>query len=47
VSTEYSWALGVQWHPEAMISSHPVQRGLFDALTEAASAWAAAGVVGR
>jgi len=44
VSTEYSWVLGVQWHPEAMISSHPVQRGLFDALTHAASAWTAAGV---
>ena len=47
VSTEYSWVLGVQWHPEAMISSHPVQRGLFDALIGAASAWAAAGAARR
>jgi putative glutamine amidotransferase len=43
VSTDYSWVLGVQWHPEAMIFSHPVQRGLFEALIEAASVWAAAG----
>jgi putative glutamine amidotransferase len=47
VSTEHSWLLGVQWHPEAMVSSHPVQRGLFDALIEAASAWATAGVARR
>ncbi|MDQ3661049.1 MAG: gamma-glutamyl-gamma-aminobutyrate hydrolase family protein [Actinomycetota bacterium] len=43
VSTEYSWVLGVQWHPEAMIHSHPVQRRLFEALIQAASAWATAG----
>lgn len=47
VSTDYSWVLGVQWHPETMISSHPLQRGLFDALIEAASAWAAAGAAPR
>jgi putative glutamine amidotransferase len=42
VSTEYSWILGVQWHPEAMVAGHEAQRGIFDALTEAASAWSVA-----
>jgi putative glutamine amidotransferase len=47
VSTDYSWVLGVQWHPEAMIFSHPIQRRLFDTLIEAAAAWAAAGTARR
>ena len=47
VSREYSWVLGVQWHPEAMVAGHPVQRGLFEALIEAASAWAGAGAARR
>jgi putative glutamine amidotransferase len=42
VSTEHSWVLGVQWHPEAMVTSHPEQWGLFDALITAASARAGA-----
>jgi putative glutamine amidotransferase len=44
VSSVNSWVIGVQWHPEAMISSHPIQRRLFERLTEAATVWAAAGV---
>jgi putative glutamine amidotransferase len=32
------WVVGVQWHPEAMQSSDPVQRRLFRALIEASSA---------
>ena len=32
------WVVGVQWHPEAMQSSDPVQRRLFRALIEASRA---------
>lgn len=30
------WVVGVQWHPEMMLPSHPVQAGLFRALVEQA-----------
>lgn len=33
--------LGVQWHPEDLTGTHPVQRKLFAAFTGAALAWAA------
>lgn len=35
VSTEHSWVVGVQWHPELMTSSQPVQQRLFDAFVAA------------
>lgn len=34
-STEHPWAVGVQWHPEAMAPEDPKQLGLFAAFVEA------------
>ena len=34
----HPFCVGVQWHPEAMIESHPVMRRLFEGLAEAARA---------
>ncbi len=34
----HPFCVGVQWHPEAMVESHPVMRRLFEALAEAAQA---------
>lgn len=34
---KHPFALGVQWHPEAMVERDPVQRRLFAALVEAAA----------
>jgi len=33
---DHPFCLGVQWHPEAMVESHPVMRRLFEGLIEAA-----------
>ena len=33
------WVLGVQWHPERMISHDAIARGIFAALVHAASEW--------
>jgi putative glutamine amidotransferase len=33
---DHPFCVGVQWHPEAMVESHPVMRRLFEGLTEAA-----------
>ncbi|MEE8390824.1 MAG: gamma-glutamyl-gamma-aminobutyrate hydrolase family protein [Anaerolineae bacterium] len=35
---EHPFCVGVQWHPEAMVESHPVMRRLFEGLAEAARA---------
>lgn len=35
---EHPFCVGVQWHPEAMVESHPVMRRLFEGLVEAARA---------
>jgi putative glutamine amidotransferase len=32
------FCIGVQWHPEAMVESHPVMRRLFDGLAKASQA---------
>ena len=37
VAPEYSWVLGVQWHPEAMADTDLDQRGLFEMFVEAAA----------
>jgi putative glutamine amidotransferase len=34
----HPFCVGVQWHPEAMVESHPVMRRLFEGLVEAARA---------
>jgi putative glutamine amidotransferase len=34
----HPFCVGVQWHPEAMVESHPVMRRLFEGLSEAAQA---------
>jgi len=33
---DHPFCVGVQWHPEAMVESHPVMRRLFEGLIEAA-----------
>ncbi|HET8679632.1 MAG TPA: gamma-glutamyl-gamma-aminobutyrate hydrolase family protein, partial [bacterium] len=35
-SERHSCVIGVQWHPERMVSHHPLQRRLFSRLVEAA-----------
>ncbi len=35
-STEHTWVLGVQWHPEAMAPVDGRQQALFDTFVEAA-----------
>jgi putative glutamine amidotransferase len=35
---EHPFCIGVQWHPEAMVESHPVMRRLFAGLVKAAQA---------
>jgi putative glutamine amidotransferase len=35
-STEYAFALGVQWHPELLLQSMPLQLGLYRALVQKA-----------
>ena len=35
-SRNHRFCIGVQWHPEAMVDSAPVMRGLFEGLIEAA-----------
>jgi putative glutamine amidotransferase len=35
---DHPFCIGVQWHPEAMVESHPVMRRLFEGLTEASQA---------
>jgi putative glutamine amidotransferase len=35
---DHPFCVGVQWHPEAMVESHPVMRCLFEGLVEAARA---------
>jgi len=37
-SPNHPFCIGVQWHPEALIESHPVMRRLFEGLAEAAKA---------
>jgi putative glutamine amidotransferase len=37
-SPTHPFCLGVQWHPEAMVDSHPVMRRLFEGLAESARA---------
>ncbi len=34
---EHPFYIGVQWHPEAMLDSHPAMRRLFEALVQAAA----------
>ena len=36
---DYSWVLGVQWHPEAMADTDERQKTIFDRFIEAASAY--------
>jgi len=38
-----AFAVGVQWHPEALVDDDPLQRRLFDAFVAAARAYAPAG----
>ena len=38
-STEHTFVLGVQWHPEAMVPMHTPQKGLFHAFSEAVSSY--------
>jgi putative glutamine amidotransferase len=40
VAPEYSWVLGVQWHPEAMADTNEDQRRLFELFVRAAAAHA-------
>jgi putative glutamine amidotransferase len=40
VSTEHSFVVGVQWHPEVMVENFTSQLSLFHALVEAADAYA-------
>ncbi len=35
VSSEHTWVVGVQWHPEVMAEGHAAQRELFEAFVEA------------
>jgi putative glutamine amidotransferase len=35
VSRDHSWVVGVQWHPEAMADTDPVELALFEALVAA------------
>jgi putative glutamine amidotransferase len=35
---DHPFCVGVQWHPEAMVESHPLMRRLFEGLTEATQA---------
>jgi putative glutamine amidotransferase len=37
-SPTHPFCIGVQWHPEAMVESHPVMRRLFEGLADAARA---------
>ena len=37
VASDYSWVLGVQWHPEAMADTDPRQRRIFETFVEAAA----------
>jgi putative glutamine amidotransferase len=37
VKTDSSWTLGVQWHPEVMLDSHPEMQKLFEAFVAAAN----------
>jgi putative glutamine amidotransferase len=39
VSSEHSWVVGVQWHPEAMAHTDSHQRALFDRFVEATEAY--------
>lgn len=39
ISTEHSWVVGVQWHPEAMADTDKHQRALFDRFVEASEAY--------
>ena len=41
VSTEHSFVVGVQWHPEVMIDGHEPQLQLFDSLVAAAGEYSA------
>ncbi len=38
-SERHHCVIGVQWHPERMVSHHPLQRRLFSRLVDAARAW--------
>ncbi|MFN2389086.1 MAG: gamma-glutamyl-gamma-aminobutyrate hydrolase family protein [Actinomycetota bacterium] len=40
VATGYSWVVGVQWHPEAMVEHDPTQLRLFEAFVDASRAYA-------
>jgi putative glutamine amidotransferase len=35
---DHPFCVGVQWHPEVMVESHPVMSRLFEGLVEAAQA---------
>jgi putative glutamine amidotransferase len=37
VKADSSWTLGVQWHPEVMLESHPEMQKLFEAFVTAAN----------
>ncbi len=37
-ASDHPFCIGVQWHPETMVESHPVMRRLFEGLAEAARA---------
>ena len=39
VSTDHSWVVGVQWHPEAMADTDARQRTLFDRFVAAAASY--------
>ena len=39
VAPEYTWVLGVQWHPEAMADTDERQRGLFEIFVTAAAGY--------
>ena len=41
VSTNHSWVVGVQWHPEVMVETNEQQRNLFGALLEAGAEYEA------
>jgi putative glutamine amidotransferase len=40
IAREHTWVVGVQWHPEAMVDTHPHQRALFESFVQATEAHA-------
>lgn len=45
VASDYSWVLGVQWHPEAMADTDERERSIFELFVDAATAYERRGML--